>query len=274
MKMKNRFKYTEEQVEFLRNGYQSMNTRNLTTAFNDKYGTSKAETAIRSCLTNHKITCGRKHGERLITPFRVFNEEHEDFIRSICKGRTKEQITEMFNDRFGTEMKTSQIRTVMNNRGITSDLDMRFTKGHEPWNKGTKGLGLTGPNKGSFKKGNVPANRKPLGHERICTKNGFILIKIAERNPYTGHPTRYKAKHVHIWEQKNGPVPEGMVLFFIDANPLHCEISNLMLITRAELLALNQYGYRETPDEVKPSLIALVRLRVRTFEKAKRAAGL
>lgn len=272
MKMK-RFKYTPEQIEFLRSGYQSMNSRDLTKAFNDAYGMSQSETAIESCLTAHKITCGRKHGERLITRVRIYNDEHESYIRAVCQGKTKKEITKLFNTRFGMNKTAKQIKALMNNRGITSDLDMRFTKGHEPWNKGTKGQGLTGPNKGTFKKGHVPANQKPLGHERICTKNGFILIKIAERNPYTGHPTRYKAKHVHMWEQKHGPVPKGMVVFFKDGNPLHCEDSNFILLTRAELLALNRLNYRDEPDELKPSLLTLVKLRVRTFEKEKIAIG-
>ena len=33
-----------------------------------------------------------------------------------------------------------------------------------------------------------------------------ILIKIAEPNPCNGVQTRYKAKHVAIWEEHHGPV--------------------------------------------------------------------
>jgi len=146
----------------------------------------------------------------------------------------------------------------------------RFKKGNKPWNAGTKGQGLTGANKTSFKKGNVPPNRKPLGSERICSKDGYILINIAERNPHTGFPTRYKHKHVHMWEQDHGPVPKGMIVAFRDSDKLNIDPENLMLISRAELLVLNQYGYKETPDELKPSVLALAKLEVKIFATGNR----
>jgi hypothetical protein len=34
-------------------------------------------------------------------------------------------------------------------------------------------------------------------------------------------------------------------------------------ITRAELLALNQHNYKETPDEFKPSVLAVAKLEVK-----------
>ncbi|MCK4789229.1 MAG: HNH endonuclease [Desulfobacteraceae bacterium] len=141
----------------------------------------------------------------------------------------------------------------------------RFQAGHVPWNDGTKGQGLTGANRKSFKKGNVPANRKPLWTERVCPKDGFILMKVPERNPYTGFSTRYKHKHVYIWEQEHGPVPKGMVVAFIDGDKTNCEPENLMLISRAELLALNQHGYKNMPDELKPNVLALSKLQAKTW---------
>ena len=128
---------------------------------------------------------------------------------------------------------------------------------------------MTGANIGSFKKGHVPANRKPLGTERIDVKDGFIQIKIAEKDPYTGLPTRYKNKHVWLWEQQHGPVPPGMVVAFTDGNKQNCKLSNLMLITRAELLRLNQRGYKDMPDDLKPSVLALTKLEVKVFGRGR-----
>ena len=156
----------------------------------------------------------------------------------------------------------------MHSRGITSGRTGRFPAGHRPWNAGTKGL--TGANRTSFKKGQAPPNRRPLGAERIDSKGGFILMKIAEPDPYTGFPTRYKHKHVHIWEQAHGPVPEGMVVALIDGDKTKCELENLMLISRAELLNLNRHGYKDTPAELKPSVLALSKLQVRIATKARR----
>ena len=122
-----------------------------------------------------------------------------------------------------------------------------------------------GPNRTSFKKGNVPANIKPLGHERIDAKDGYIWIKVAEEDPYTGFPTRYKLKHYHIWEQENGPVPDGFILRFIDGDKTKIELDNLMLVSMAVNLRLNKHGYNDAPDELKPSILAMAKLEVKTF---------
>lgn len=194
-----------------------------------------------------------------------YTSEQAQFLRDNYTGRSIAELTAIFNDRFGVDKTRQQIKTFVNNRGITSGRTGCFEKGHKPWNTGTKGQGLTGANITSYKKGHAPANRKPLGSERICSKDGFVLIKIAERDPHTGFPTRYKHKHVYIWEQIHGPVPEGMVVAFRDSDKNNIEPENLMLISRAELLWLNQHDYKDTPDELRPSLLALSKLVTKTF---------
>ncbi len=176
-------------------------------------------------------------------------------------------LTPIFNSRFGCNQSESAIRAATKNHGFKSGRDGRFRTGHMSWNKGTKGL--TGRNITTFKKGNIPLNSKPLGHERICSKDGCFLKKIAEKNPYTGALTRYQYKHVWLWEKKHGTVPDGMIVAYRDGNNKHCILKNLMLITRAELLQLNQSGYKDMPDEIKPSLLALAKLRVKTFERCR-----
>ena len=52
-------KYSAEQIEFLRAGYQEMSVRELTKAFNAKFGTERTFTQIRSAVTNHGLRSGR-----------------------------------------------------------------------------------------------------------------------------------------------------------------------------------------------------------------------
>lgn len=267
LKTMSRFIYTDEHLEFLRDGYLTMNTRSLARAFNDRFGMEKTEEAIGSALRKNAIRCGRAHKDRLINRERLFTAGQAQFIRGQYKGRSMAEMTALFNRRFGTGMTVKQIRTFVHNRGIKSGRTGHFPRGHRPWNAGTKGL--TGPNKTSFKKGNAPPNRKPIGAERIGSKEGFILMKVPEPDPYTGFPTRYKHKHVYLWEQAHGPVPEGMVVAFVDGDKTRCDLDNLMLISRAELLNLNRHGYGDTPDSLKPSVLALSTLEVRTWKREK-----
>jgi len=259
--------YTDEHLAFLQSGYLIMKAEGLTVAFNSYFGMEKTEVQIKSTLTNHGIKCGRAPGDRLISYIRLFTDEQAQFIRDSYKGRGILEMAALFNDRFGTNLTANQIKCFVSNRHITSGLTGCFPKGNKPWNTGTKGL--TGANKTSFKKGQVPANTRPLGAERICSKDGFILIKVLERNPYTSCPTRFKHKHVHVWEQAHGPVPKGMVVAFVDSIKTHCEEENLMLISRAELLNLNRHGYKDMTADVKPSVLALSKLELKMWQVRK-----
>ena len=240
-----------------------MHTRDLAKAFNAQFGTDRTEVAIKSALSNRKIRCGRPYGKRLITPRRLCTPEQDRFVRTGYLKHSLKGLTFLFNEKFKTNLTIGQIRSYTRNHSIRSGRTGCFEKGHKSWNNGTKGL--TGANRTSFKKGNVPANRKPLWDERVCSKDGFILMKVPEPNPYTGFPTRYKHKHVYIWEQTHGPVPKGMIVALRDGVKTNCDPDNLMLLSRAELLRLNQRGYKDAPDELKPSILALVKLEVKTF---------
>lgn len=246
-----------------------MAIRDLTPIFNARFGLSKTDSQIRCALHNHRITCGRKGGARLIPHLRVCTKVQAEFIEENYRLMTVKDLAAALTDKFGVVLTERQINTFIKNHGITSGRTGRFEKEHTPWNNGTKGKGLTGRNKTSFRKGNVPPNRRPLWSERIDSKDGFILIKVPETDPYTGFPTRFKLKHVWIWEQANGPVPKGMNVAFKDSNKLNCVLENLMLVSDAELLRLNQHGYREMPEELKPSILALSRLETKMFSRAK-----
>jgi len=247
-----------------------MNIRNLTKAFNKRFKIKKTEGNIKAALQNHKIKCGRLHKDRLINRVRLFTEQQVEFLRKNYPGRTVVELRELFNAEFKTDMTQQQIKTAVHNRGITCGLTGHFPKGHKPWNTGTKGL--TGANKTSFKKGVIPPNRRPVGSERVCSKDGYILIKVKERDPNTGFPTRWKHKHVHLWEKENGPVPDGHCLIFKDGNKLNCEnLNNIVLVSRAELLRLNKHGYGDAPAEIRSSILALAKLEVKMFEGGKRA---
>lgn len=258
-------RYTYEQLEFLRIVYRYLTVERLTDAFNVCFVQNKTVAQIKSTLANHCITCG--HKKKLFLA-REYTPDQELFLRSEYTGRSIKQLTEEFNSKFGTDKTEKQIMSFVHNRGITSGRTGHFEKGSIPWNAGTKGK--TRANKTSFKKGSIPPNRKPLGHERTCSRDGYILIKIAEENPYTGAPTRYKQKHVHLWESVNGPVPDGMTVIFKDGDKTNITIDNLSLVSRAELLRLNQHRYRESHEDLKPSIMALSKLEVQTFRASKK----
>lgn len=267
--MGSRRRYTSEQLAFIRKGYATMPLSEVAPAFNAKFGTNVNAQTLRSTCKNYNITCGRKAGERIV-PCRLYTKEQAQFLSENYSGRSLAELTDLYNHRFGDDKTQQQIRSFVHNRGITSGHTGRFEKGCTPWNQGKRGY--MGANKTSFKKGNVPSNVKPLWSERIG-KDGYIEMSVPERNPYTGYPTRYKHKHVWIWEQTHGPKPKGTAVIFRDGNKLNFDLDNLLLVNRAELLVLNLHDYSNAPDELKPSILALARLEAKAGIRTRPARG-
>jgi hypothetical protein len=265
-----RNKYTPKQIKFLSTGYPVMGIPELTRAFNRKFRKNKTEGAIKNALTNRKITSGRSTGAlnkgriRLL----ILNVPSQiKFLKTNYPLYSQKELIAKFNKRFITTLTEQQIVSFMRNHHIRSGRTGRFNKGHVPWDKGTKGL-LHGSCT-SFKKGQIPANTRPLGSERIDNKDGYIHIKITEPNPYTKAQTRFKQKHVVLWEREHGPVPKGFAVIFKDGDRMNCIPENLELVSRAELLVLNQNKYRDMPPEIKPALLTMAKLKAKTSSLLK-----
>jgi len=255
-------RYTDKQLAFLRDGYKKKTIPKLTSAFNNYFKKQKTEKAIRSALRNYGFTCGRKPGFPKGTSI-AYSKVQLAWLKKNRKLSKKERA-DKFNKKFKTDKHPEALATICQKYGWLTGRTGHFKKDHKPWNTGTKGL--VKPNSGNFKKGGIPANLKPVGHERICKKDGYILIKVKEVNPWTGINNWYRHKHVVVWEKVNGPIPDGHCLLFLDSNKLNCKLENLTLITRAQNLYLNQHGYKDLPAELRASMIALSEVETKRFK--------
>ncbi len=189
--------------------------------------------------------------------WRPWTTEQKEWLRRHYPEMSRKELLAEFNRVFNETRKFTAMVGCLKNHKITSGRSGRFEPGHVPWTKGKKGV--TGPNSGSFKPGHLPHNHKPLWSERV-NRDGYIEISVPEKNPYTGSPTRYKPKHVWIWEQAHGPRPKGHVVIFLDGDNRNFSLDNLGLVSQSVLLHLNQHNYKEAPAELKPAILALAKL--------------
>lgn len=160
-----------------------------------------------------------------------------------------------------------------------------FEKGQAPVNKSVPcppGKGGRHPNARAtqFKKGELPHNTRHLGYERIDATDGYVYVSVAEPNPHTGYERRFVLKHLHVWEQANGKLPEGYCLKCLSDDRTNCDPENWEPIPRALLPRLNGGNrYRDVmafdsaPAELKPAILAVARLDhcVRELRKGVRA---
>ena len=187
-----------------------------------------------------------------------------------------------FNEAFGREVEAKNLHALRKRKGWKTGRTGCFEKGQEPANKGKKcepGRGGRHPNarKTQFKKGHEPHNTRWLGHERIDPKDGYVYISVGETNPHTGYGRRYVLKHVWLWEQANGPIPDGHCLKCL-GDKTNTDPSNWTLIPRALLPRLaggNRYrkvlAFDDAAPELKPTVLAVAKLEHAT-RKARKAA--
>ncbi len=194
----------------------------------------------------------------------TYSAEVKKFIEENVRGNTSTELTRMVNDKFGTNYGVNNIKAYMKNHKLRNGLDTSFKKGHIPANKGKKGICGRGCEKTWFKKGHTPSNHKPVGSERIDSKDGYVLIKVAE-------PRTWKHKHRVIWEQHHGPIPKDYVVIFLDGDKQNLDINNLALITRNELKIMNNQRLRSEDAAITETGVLIARL-ISTKDKCKKKA--
>lgn len=161
---------------------------------------------------------------------KIYTEDHINFIADNVKNRSSENLTEVFNANFNTDFSVSQIIHLKKTNRLTSGIDAKFQKGRISHNKGKKGLSEGSST--SFKKGRVPHNYLPVGTE-IINGDGYSVIKVADLNIW-------KYKQRIVWEKANGSIPKGFAVIFSDRNKQNFNLDNLVLISKAILIALNR----------------------------------
>lgn len=172
-------------------------------------------------------------------------------------------MTQRFNNHFKLNIKESTIKAYKNNHRLRSGYNCCFYKGQTPHNKGKKmSSEIYEKCKGTmFKKGQTPINHREIGSERI-TKDGYIEVKTAE-------PNIWELKHDIEYEKHYGKIPKGCVVTMLDKNRQNTHISNLQLITRSELLIMNERKLYSNDKELTEVGINVAKM-IDSKNKAKR----
>ncbi|SEN44284.1 HNH endonuclease signature motif containing protein [Nitrosomonas marina] len=152
---------------------------------------------------------------------------------------TEAELVELFGGRYTVKqirgrrkrLKIHKSDEYRQRHGINSE--GRFTEGIVPFNKGKAHPSVGNSSKHWFRRGMKPANHRPVGSTRL-SKDGYIEIKVAEGR------FKWRLLHREVWKKHHGSYPpKGHAIVFIDGNKQNCDINNLQLITRAELMQRN-----------------------------------
>lgn len=188
-----------------------------------------------------------------------WSKEEISWLREMYPKHALRELLPLFNEKFNVDVTYDQLKGTVSRYEIKSGRTGRFEKNQKAWNKGMKGLDLAGENgkKTQFKKGQVPQNYRPVGSERICSKDGYILVKVQDEG---GYQERWKHKHRVIWEKHHGKIPDNHTVIFVDGNRENINIENLMLVSRSQLSQLNLRGFLTGDRNVLEAGLKLISL--------------
>lgn len=245
--------YTEEMKKYIADNCKGKTILDLQIEFNNRFNTNITYKAMKSYLSGHKLKVGRRKEKH-----RKYKDEHIEFVKNNVKGITLKELTNKFNKEFNMNVSESAIANIKNKHNLQSGIvGGRFEKGQTSWNKGKKMSSYQykrcAPT--MFKKGNIPANARAIGSERV-DKNGYILIKIQD-----GHKNEnWIRKHRYLYEQKYGKVPKGYKVIFADGNNRNFDLNNLIVVSDAEELIMNRNNLFKEDTELTKAGVAVAKL--------------
>lgn len=234
--------------------------------------------------------------------------EIEARLDEIYKGRYSQETADILNSEFGTSFTPLQISKHLANMGkksgvgknraghrffwtpereafvaarldksydeVIDDFEKEFgirltwgSLGHFKWRHG-----LYSENTGRFQPGHTPPNVAAVGAE--ADKGGnYTWVKVSDQH-WSGNESKrnWAPKQRVIWEEINGPLPEGMFVTFRDGDRQNFSPDNLMAVNRAELNYMSKMGVKHMEPEVRPTgeLVAKLRAGIYTRRNEKK----
>lgn len=108
---------------------------------------------------------------------------------------------------------------------------------------------------------------RPIGFE-VIDRGGYISIKTDRKSKIRREQWRFK--HLLLWEEKNGPIPNGHKLKCIDGNRSNPDPSNWECVPSGMVSRLNRRGFDGAPAEMKPTIMAVAKLEHALNERRRR----
>lgn len=133
-----------------------------------------------------------------------FSNEEKTFLQQNVKGRTSEELTICFNQRFNRQLTINQIKQYKKSHKLRSGINTKF------------------------KQNNKPHNYKPIGSEFI-NNNGYVFIKVAD-------PNEWELKHRYLYKKYKGSIPNDCCVIFADSNKRNFNLDNLILVEISDKL--------------------------------------
>lgn len=211
---------TEDEQNFIRNYAIGHSRDEITDALNEKFQTDVPKWKVEYFLSDNKITTGYSTGHK-------YTKDEISFLEAYAPVHSLNEIQLAFNDKFKLNIKKSALSQCLLRKNIKPGITTRF------------------------KKNQVPKNKRPIGFESIQKgSNGikYVFIK-------TELPDKWEMKHLFVYKNAYGQIPENSTVIFLDGNTLNTNLDNLMAIDKRIHAIMNKYQLpRKSKEETLASI--------------------
>lgn len=272
------YRYPDEVHKFVKEWSCKLPDKELAKACNEKLGTSFTARSMLSFRKNHGYIHNgpKQYCEEYWKYQDKYPQGMYEFIRDNSLGISSEDMARMVNEKYGTNWTRGGMKQFRRRYGIRSGLTGHYHKGHVPGNKGKKLEEIiSDPERLERVRARIAETQFLTGHESYNTMPVGTITKtsdgylIRKRQMEGSQWERWEFLHKTVWEENNGPIPEGMVVSFKDGNITNLDINNLMLISKSENMALNKRGYRFKDPELTETGLNLIKLESAVKEKRR-----
>lgn len=228
---------------------------------------------------------GRLKGSKNKT-FYKFTADEINYLREIAPGRSREEMTQLMNEMFDYPFSLQQVINVCDRyqikngrrsgRYVWTDEEKEYLRSIVA-GRSYKEIAQLMREKFDYeftvlqvKKAchrykilneiDMTFKSSPDGSESIDQK-GYIKIKINGK---------WRFKHKVIWEEVNGPLPEGSHLLFADGDKTNLDLDNLILVTKRELFTMSRQNLITEDMELTKTGLNVAKLMIQTQKMQKR----
>lgn len=241
--------YTDEHRVFILSYKTSnLNYTELRKIFNERFGMNVSKPAFY-------ILCKRLGFEQRTKSPIPFTKEQKEYIFANYKGKTENDLLNELNAKFNETFTLHKLQDFKKRNKLHSGLSGKWKKGNVPWTKTiSKEEWFSHYDLEEWREIHRVKSEKLRKYKNVGdifkSADGFLFIITSIEYGIPWHK-RIRPYAQYIWEQHNGKIPNGYKVTYKDGNKLNCDISNLILVSKKEILYLaknNGFGKGEITE--------------------------
>lgn len=230
--------------EWLREHYPKGSVHDTLDAIERDFGWRPSKTAVyvrasKLGLKKERVCTERRgdHAERVARWSKM--PEEDAWMDAHDHGQRTNELADEFEAQFGWRLTRGQVNS------------WRARHGRQPH--------------GRRRYGGRP--RRPVGYERVG-KDGYIVVKVADEADRAMSKDNWRLKQVWVWEQHNGPLPEGHVVYFANRDMRDFSPENLVAVPRRAVGLLARMEYHDAESLRAAVALAMVRIKAKDVEES------